>query len=340
MMNSYAHSQESMAVQLPRLGFVGVGWIGRLRMEALLEYNTAQCCALHDTSLDAIKAAVELEPAVEVYQSFRELLDSDLDGIVIATPSAMHAGQCIQALNNGKAVFCQKPLARTLAETSQVVEAARAADRLLSVDFSYRHLAGVGRLREMISAGDLGDIFAADLVFHNAYGPDKPWFYDVEAAGGGCVIDLGIHLVDLAMWLLDEPHAKEVSSSLFAKGRRLAPPYLEVEDFAEANFELGPTQTRLCCSWNLNAGRDAIIEAKFYGTKGGAAISNVNGSFFDFEVQHFQGTASHQLAIYPDDWGGRALNEWVEKLSYSPAFDQEVEQVIRVAKVIDRVYHR
>jgi predicted dehydrogenase len=328
------------AQRLPRLGFVGTGWIGRLRMEALLEDNNADFCAVHDPSREAAEAAAAIKPGTAVTESFDELLNSDIDGVVIATPSALHAEQCLKALAKGKAVFCQKPLARTHEETSRVVEAARKADRLLSVDFSYRYLAGVGELRNMIQAGELGEIFAADLVFHNAYGPDKSWFYDVKSSGGGCVMDLGIHMVDLAMWLLDSTEVSRISSTLCHEGKKLTPPYDVVEDYAVAEFDVAKTRARLCCSWNLNAGQDAVIEVRLYGTQGGAAISNVGGSFFDFEVHHFQGTDRHQLAGYPDEWGCRALSDWVNKLAQSSAFDPSVEQVVRVADVIDRIYKR
>src|SRR5690606_9981181 len=119
------------------------------------------------------------------------------------------------------AVFCQKPLGRTAAEAAAAVAAARQADRLLAVDLSYRFTQGMQRIREQVRAGALGRVFAADLVFHNAYGPDKPWFYDPRLAGGGCVMDLGVHLVDLALWLLDFPDVERVESTLLAGGAPL-----------------------------------------------------------------------------------------------------------------------
>lgn len=325
---------------LPKLGFVGTGWIGRLRMQALLETQCAEFCFVHDPCSEAAAAAASLTPGITVSHSIDELVNEDLDGLVIATPSALHADHCKQALAHNKAVFCQKPLARTRNETTEVVAAARAADRRLAVDFSYRHLAGANLLKEIIAAGELGEVFAADLTFHNAYGPDKPWFYDVESAGGGCVMDLGIHLVDLAMWLLGNDEVDALSSTLFQHGQKLRPPYAVVEDYAEASFALANTQVRLCCSWNLHAGQDAIIEAKFYGTNGGAAIHNINGSFFDFEVYQFNGTAKHTIGHYPDAWGGRALTQWVEGLAQNPRFDPQVQQAIQVAEAIDRIYQR
>ena len=333
-------AEPAVAARLPRLGFVGTGWIGRLRMQALLQSESAEFCAVHDPSQDAVKAAVKLNPDMLVSRSVEELLEADLDGVVIATPSALHADQCVRALQHGKAVFCQKPLARNRRETSEVIGAARAANKLLSVDFSYRYLTGMRQVRTMIRNGALGDIYAADLVFHNAYGPDKSWFYNLKSAGGGCAMDLGIHLVDLLLWLFEGQRVNKVSSSLFHRGHRLRRPFHVVEDYAVADLDIGSTHARLCCSWNLNAGQDAIIEAKFFGTQGGIAINNVGGSFYDFEIHHFRGNNRRKLAGYPDDWGGRALSDWVKKLSDNSAYDPGVEQVLQVADTIDRIYHR
>src|SRR5262249_2128900 len=113
----------------------------------------------------------------------------------------------------------QKPLGRTAAEVEAVVDAARTADQLLAVDLSYRFTEGMRLIRGLVGSGKLGRIYAADLVFHNAYGPDKGWFYDAALSGGGCVMDLGVHLVDRALWMLDFPAVGEVSARLFC-GRR------------------------------------------------------------------------------------------------------------------------
>jgi len=158
-----------------------------------------QAAAIADPSPECAAEAAALAPGAEVVGDLDSMLALDLDGVVIATPSALHAEQSIQALERGAAVFCQKPLGRTAAEARAVVDAARAADRLLAVDLSYRFTKGMQRIREGVVSGELGRVYAVDLVFHNAYGPDKPWFYDPALSGGGCVMDLGVHLVDLAL---------------------------------------------------------------------------------------------------------------------------------------------
>src|SRR5690606_33434383 len=109
----------------PRLGFLGLGWIGRSRMRGLAAAGLADIVAVADVLPDATRAAAEESgPGCQACTP-GDLLDMELDGLVIATPSAMHAAQAIAALERGLAVFCQKPLGRNLAEVTAVVDTAR-----------------------------------------------------------------------------------------------------------------------------------------------------------------------------------------------------------------------
>src|SRR3954467_6064086 len=188
-------------------------------MECIGKSGAAEIVAIADASPEAAQSALAVAPGARVVGGFGALLESDLDGIVIATPSAQHAEQAIAALRRGYAVFCQKPLGRNAAEARAVLDVAKEADRLLAVDLSYRFTSGMEAIKRLVDEGDLGEVYALNLVFHNAYGPDKPWFYDPRLAGGGCVIDLGIHLVDLALWTLGFPAVTRVSSRLYAHGK-------------------------------------------------------------------------------------------------------------------------
>jgi predicted dehydrogenase len=328
----------------PRLGFLGIGWIGRHRLTAIAQSGTAEIAAIVDPAPDMAARAKAVAPGAVLMSSFDELLKGGIDGVVIATPSALHAQQATAALEQGVAVFCQKPLGRTASETRRVVAAACAADRLLAVDLSYRFITEMQEIRELIRAGQLGDVYAVDLVFHNAYGPDKPWFYDPKLSGGGCVIDLGIHLVDLALWALDFPRVTSVSSRLYAAGKVLQEQADRVEDYAVARLDLDSgTTVRLACSWKLHGGCDAIIEASFYGTQGGAALHNVNGSFYHFTAERLHGTARAVLSKPHEkewEWGGRAAVDWARRLAAGDGFDPEVERLVDVAAALDRIYGR
>ena len=325
----------------PRVGFLGVGWIGRHRMEAMVGTGAIEVAAVADPSDEMRAAAIAIAPDAAPVDTLEELLSQDLDGLVIASPSALHAEQSIRALEAGVAVFCQKPLGRTEAEVRAVVEAARAADRLLGVDLSYRFTSGMQRIRELLRAGELGVPFAADLTFHNAYGPDKPWFYDPALSGGGCVIDLGVHLVDLALWALDWPEVADVQSHLLAGGAPLRDPAEQVEDYAVATIRLASGAVlRLACSWRLPAGQEAVIGTEFYGTAGAAALRNVGGSFYAFDAVRMRGTATEPLAEREDDWGGRAAADWARRLAAGERFDPQAERLGDVARVLDQIYGR
>jgi predicted dehydrogenase len=329
------------SVAKPRLAFLGAGWIGRHRLEAVAKSGFAEIVAIAEPSQEMLSEAKKLAPAADGVPTLNELDDFNLDGLVIATPSALHAEQSIWALERGMSVFCQKPLARTRAENEAVINAARKADRLLGVDFSYRHVEAVKKVREVIESGALGKIFAVEMVFHNAYGPDKPWFYDPKLSGGGCVVDLGIHLVDLALWWLDSPKITNVTSRVFREGQPLSPGGAVVEDFGTARIDLKTGATiKIDCSWKLNAGTDAIISGTIYGSNGGASFRNVNGSFFDFVAESYQGRNRQTLAEPPDAWGGRAIVHWVQQLQQSPNFRPEIESLIEVAGVLDAIYGR
>jgi predicted dehydrogenase len=328
----------------PRLAFVGVGWIGTHRLQAVASSDVAEIVAVADASAEAARKALEQvsqwAPNART-ESFDRVLDEDLDGIVIATPSAQHAAQARAALERGLAVFCQKPLARTETEAREVIAAARAHDRLLGVDLSYRKVAGVAQMKALLADGAIGTPFAAELLFHNAYGPDKPWFYEVTSAGGGCAIDLGIHLIDLLLWMFDYPAIERVSSELYCAGTPLHKPIETVEDYALAELRLaGGTTARLACSWKLAAGCDAVIEASFFGTRGAVRLRNVNGSFYDFRVEHCEGTRARALSVPARSWGSVTICEWARQLATDPRFDPEVEHLLEVHRILDAIYGR
>ncbi len=324
-----------------QLGFVGIGWIGRNRLQILADSGLAEVSAILDPDPASIEACEKTAPEARVFDNLGDLLAQDLDAVVIATPSALHAEQSIEALNRGFAVFCQKPLGRNALEAKRVVEAARRADRLLGIDLSYRWTRAGLAMRDAVRSGRIGRVFNVDLVFNNAYGPDKPWFYDLRLAGGGCVIDLGVHLVDLALWVLGFPEVIETSSRLYNKGVLLRRNSAAVEDFATAQLLTAENaNVSMQCSWNLHAGCDAVIAARFYGERGAVTFENVNGSFYDFSARLCTGTKATSLAEPPDMWSGRAAVEWARKLQSSPRFNNDAEEHVAVAEILDRLYGR
>jgi predicted dehydrogenase len=324
----------TVTATLPRLGFLGVGWIGRHRMQALARDGLAQVAAVADPHEEALAATVEVAPQAARAESLEELLEHELDGIVIATPSALHAEQATAALEHGLAVFCQKPLARDAEEARRVLRAAREADRLLAVDLSYRHVEALRAARTLTAAGGIGRLHSLDLVFHNAYGPDKPWFTQPELSGGGCLIDLGTHLLDLALWLTGATEY-EVESA-----RALSLHGHEVEDRATAELTLGgEVGARLACSWFQPAGGECAFECTAWGNEGAVSVRNVGGSFYDFRAELWRGTSA-ELMVEPgdEDWGGHAIGAWAQQLADGCRYDPAADELELLAEAIDDVY--
>jgi predicted dehydrogenase len=327
----------------PRLGFVGLGWIGAMRLEAVAG-GGAEIVALCDASpgrLESTARGLPGPPRVACFQEYDEMLARAgglrLDGVVIATPNALHSPQTLAALDRGLAVFCQKPLALDAGQARAMVDAAQRADRRLGVDYSYRFTEGARRLRELIAGGALGRVCFLDTVFHNAYGPDKPWCFDPALSGGGALMDLGVHLIDLAFWLLDDPPVRDLHGGAFRMGEALHG--VGVDDFATARIELeGGAAVSLAVSWNAHVGQDCVIRSAAYGTAGGADFRNVDGSFYDFELARFAGRATTIETRESRDWMGRAIRHWADRLAADPGFDPAVERSVAVSAVVDAIY--
>lgn len=321
------------------LGFCGLGWIGRSRLNAILEHNLADKFTIADPSKEVQNELKQSLNGAGCFNSINELLNADLDGVVIASPSALHADQCMQALEHGKAVFCQKPLGRNTAETQKVVALAEEKNLLLHVDFSYRFTKGIQAIKNIIDNDGIGKIYGINLTFHNAYGPDKDWYKNPKYSGGGCFMDLGIHLVDLLFWLFDDPVLTHQSAQFFHQGTADFDRNKVVEDYAVAQCIMNnETAVQLACSWFLPAGKDAIIEAAFYGEKGGLSFKNINGSFYDFKAEQFFGTRSETLTEPPENWQGKAAVHWANQLTKGKGFDSEAWNYVKVARELENFY--
>jgi predicted dehydrogenase len=279
--------------------------------------------------------AKSIAPGAAEVATFHDLLGRNADGIVIATPSAMHTTQCVDALELGYSVFCKKPLGRTAGEARRVVDAARAANQLLCVDFGYRNATAVRRVRELAKSGELGHVRVARLAFHDAYGPGKAC--DRALSGGGCLMDLGSHLVDLALFVLGFPEVLGVECRTLRLGSHVATS--AVEDVAVARLDLeGDAIVEIACSWGLPIGRGVEIRAEFFGSRGGAAIRNVGGSFHDLVAERYAGDSTTTLAIPPDDWGSRGIVDWANRVAKREGFSEEANEHVVVAELLDRLY--
>ncbi|HVY20666.1 MAG TPA: Gfo/Idh/MocA family oxidoreductase [Bauldia sp.] len=192
-----------------RVGVIGSGRIARTHASAYKTVARGRLTACTDAVPEAAKAFAA-ENGLKVFASAEAMLAApDIDAVIIATPNGLHAAQTIAALKAGKHVFCQKPIAMTLAEADEVVaEARRHPNAILQYGFMLRFTPPLADVRARISDGSLGNpIVSRSAIF--GWEPSAKWFYDPKQ-GGGVILDTMVHFADLLVWLfgpVDYVHA-------------------------------------------------------------------------------------------------------------------------------------
>ncbi|MFN8447449.1 MAG: Gfo/Idh/MocA family oxidoreductase [Anaerolineae bacterium] len=285
-----------MSTDTLRVGVVGLGWAGETHLKAYLQQPGVEVIAVADPA-DIRRGQIATTYSIpHDYADYRDLVArDDIDVVSVATPNHLHAPVTIAALEHGKHVLCEKPLARSGAEGEAMVRAATAAGRVLQVAFNHRQRGDVQVLKNYIESGGLGHVYHAKASWMRRAGiPGMGgWFTNREMAGGGPMIDLGVHVLDMALYLLGEPQVVSVSAATYAelgprgRGSRgdktlVGKGGYEVEDLATAFVRLGDGATLLIeASWAVYGKSADDFGVTLYGTEGGADITVKNYNWED-----------------------------------------------------------
>lgn len=194
-----------------RVGIVGLGTIGRIHAERLAELGADLLGA--DLDADARDSFADAYD-VPTFEDHRALLDAAPDALVVGVPNRFHAEIAIDALEAGVPVLVEKPLAHSVESAERLAAAAREADVYCTVGFTMRHYGLTDRLLALRDAGRFGEITRIDLSYlrrDSVPGGGRGWFTDAELAGGGVMMDLGVHVIDLGLTLLGHPPVHEVT---------------------------------------------------------------------------------------------------------------------------------
>lgn len=284
------NSEEHMAQNETsmRAAVMGLGGIGRAHLRALQATPGAEIAAVCDSQKSLLKTVGDEFEVEKRYVDFKNMLDREqLDTVSVATPNSAHAGPTIAALDHGVHVLVEKPMARTYSEAKQMVDAAERNDRVLQVVFNHRYRPDVQVLKQFIDDGGVGDIYHAKsrwLRRAGIPGRSGSWFINKEESGGGPLIDLGVHMLDMALYLLGEPEVEAVSGATYNKlgqrfsERRFGPDAVyEVEDFSTAFIRLAGGHTlELEASWATYRETGELINITLFGEDGGAELASKN----------------------------------------------------------------
>jgi len=270
-----------------RIGVIGTGSIASLHLNSYKNNPGANIVAICDVNEARARGVAEKYGADKVYTDYHDLLaDPDIDAVSICTWNNTHAPISIAALQAGKHVLVEKPLCRTVEEAHEVERAVRESGKLLQVGFVRRYDPGAMMLREFVDRGEFGELYYAKASTIRRLGNPGGWFADVERSGGGPLIDIGVHVIDLCWYLMGRPKPVSVSGNTYRKlGNRSNVQHLSfykaadydaskntVEDLANAiiRFENGAS-IMVDVSFTLHAKKDEG-SVKLFGDKGGFEI--------------------------------------------------------------------
>lgn len=201
-----------MAEQKLRGGVIGLG-IGKSHAKGYRTSADAELIAVCDSNEERLHTlATEWDVPVR-YTDYRRMLEeTPLDMVSICLPNALHMEATLLALEAGMHVVCEKPMAPTVAEARQMLDEARRLNRRLMIAYNFRYRPDTQWMRNMIQSGALGAIFQANVAWRRETGiPGSGWFGEKGLSGGGALIDLGVHVIDLALWMMGFPEVKTVS---------------------------------------------------------------------------------------------------------------------------------
>jgi predicted dehydrogenase len=194
-----------------RVALFGSGWIQDFHARGVLDHPGAELVAVANWRRESADALAQRHGIPRVTTDWQELAaDPGVDAAIVATPNALHAPQAIALLRAGKHVMVEKPMARTVADADAMIRAAEDGGAFLMVAHCWRFREEVVRMRERIAAGELGQVVKTrGYGMHAGWGPSG-WFVDADLAGGGALVDMGVHAIDTARFLLGDPGPERV----------------------------------------------------------------------------------------------------------------------------------
>ncbi|TBL79008.1 Gfo/Idh/MocA family protein [Paenibacillus thalictri] len=343
-----------------RVGIIGCGGIAHAKhMPSLAKLPQVSLAAFANRTEDKARQAAQTFGSTDakVFSDYRRLLeDRTIDVVHVCTANDTHAEITIAALEAGKHVMCEKPMAKTSADARRMVEAAKRSGKKLTVSYNNRYRPDSQYLYRMCRGGDLGHIYMGKAHALRRRGvPTWGAFLDKEKQGGGPLLDIGTHSLDLALWLMDNYKPKKVLGSAFYQLGKMAdaanpygswdPSRFTVEDSALAmiTMENGATVT-LEASWALNIVRDGTAKVTLCGTDAGADMWDgltINGEKYGklYTTRiHLQNEGIPFYQTREESPAELEARLWIEALINGKDPVVKPEQALIVQQILEAIY--
>lgn len=317
-----------------RIAVLGTGAIAQVaHLPILTRMRGVEVVGVHDSDRSKARTIADRVGIDRVYRSTDELwADEEVDAVVICTPSRFHEEQVREGLQAGKYIFCEKPLALTAEGGRRVLETDGATSRL-QVGMNQRFRPDASALKAFVSGGELGDVHyvRAGWLNHRVSQGRRTWRQQKSGAGGGALMDLGVQMLDLALWLIDYPEPERVVAHL----RR--PAAGEVEDSAALLLLLeGGRAVNLEVTWNLLAERERQF-LNLFGSAGTGSLAplrvfkDLDSGLMDVTPQITPGRENQYTASYRQELAHFAEAVRGERKMEGPAEQVTLMRIVEAA---------
>ncbi|MCL2499148.1 MAG: Gfo/Idh/MocA family oxidoreductase [Defluviitaleaceae bacterium] len=338
-----------------KIGIIGVGGISAFHIENYLKNERVELYAFCDVNEAQLHKMAVKYGIKRTYPHAAQMLADlpELDAVSVCTWNSAHAPCVIAALDAGKDVLCEKPMALTLQESLEMQAAAKKSGKLLMIGFVRRFGKDCKIVNDFIESGMLGDVYYAKAVYLRRHGCPGGWFGDKSRAGGGPLIDLGVHVIDMTRYLMGNPKPVSVYGATYQKlrdrpGVKDVSPFasisksdndiFDVEDLAVAliRYDNGAV-LNLETSFSLNI-KDDRGYVELMGDKGGVRIGN--------EVDFYTNINGYLSNI---DFGGRAavdfnenftneINHFIDCITKGVPCQSPMEDGVELMRILDTIY--
>lgn len=330
-----------------RIGLIGAGCIGTVHANSVKSIEEAELSAIVDIRLERAKELAEEHGVEKVYEDYVEMLDREQpDAVIIAAPNYLHSKMTVDALNRGVHVFCEKPMAMNAGEAEKMVEAKNKSGKTLMLGMCQRFRDDSKAIRNLVLGGELGNVYFTKITLLRRAGiPGMgSWFTTKAFSGGGPLIDLGPHVLDLALWLQGFPRPVSAKGYTFSKlgtqnkclgGWGIPEPGgpFDVEDLAVALIRLeGGGVMYLETSWALYT-KDDTFNIILSGDKAGASLTppckftEVDGKWVETGIE------CQEANVYLEE-----MKHFVECIRRNTSPGPLPEHGVIVMRLIDAIY--
>ena len=326
--------------QPKKIGIIGSGFISDYHIPALQKAGAdiVILCSIKDEEVKQKAARYHILQTTNEYKAV--LAREDLDAVLILTPESTHCEIAVAAAHAGKAIFLQKPMARSSEECRLIINAARTEGVPLYVSFMHRYFSEVEYARKLLDQGILGQILTIRQRNATPGATWSPWFFDRKQVGGGAVMQLGVHGIDLLRLLFGEIKSVNANVAQLVRERVMADGtvvYPDNEDYALAiyRFDSGIIAHHEIV-YNEVAGTDRF-RMEIYGEKGTAWLRTERGLLS--YVLAGEPTAWKTPEILQEDFGIRQHRYFLDMLEDKIPFDQSGEDGLRSIEIAEAIYH-